>query len=136
MNERGRRARFIPWSAPAPPVQQDRLRKCKSDNRSSPSRTDATRSTTQQPAWPESSRQGDYVHCVDEEPLTELLGANAAIAKHSAAAMGRATPIKKPANEKAHAASAIVARANSAIKVRARRRENAKTRPKAARITR
>src|SRR6185437_13545228 len=73
MNERGRRARFIPWSAPAPPVQQDRLRKCKSDNRSSPSRTDATRSTTQQPAWPESSTQGDYFHCVDEEPLTDRL---------------------------------------------------------------
>lgn len=29
LNERGLRARFIPWSAPAPPVQQDRLRKCR-----------------------------------------------------------------------------------------------------------
>jgi len=28
LNERGCRARFIPWSAPAPPAQQDRLRKC------------------------------------------------------------------------------------------------------------
>jgi hypothetical protein len=28
MNERGLRARFLPWSEPAPAAQQDRLRKC------------------------------------------------------------------------------------------------------------
>ena len=29
LNERGLRARFIPWSEPASPAQQDRLRKCR-----------------------------------------------------------------------------------------------------------
>src|SRR5690606_15169547 len=28
MNERGLRVRFLPWSGSAPPIQQDRLRKC------------------------------------------------------------------------------------------------------------
>jgi hypothetical protein len=41
-----------------------------SDNRSSPQRTDATRGTTQQPAWPESSRQDDYLADIDRKSLT------------------------------------------------------------------
>src|SRR5690606_20193978 len=55
MNERGLRVRFLPWSGSAPPIQQDRLRKCGLATLRSPSlwRVASSKATNRQQQMPE-----------------------------------------------------------------------------------
>jgi len=76
MNERGLRARFIPWSEPATSTQQDRLRKCSLatlQHRTALTRTTQKRGQHDDQRKPESSRQEHQAGGIDGKSPTEML---------------------------------------------------------------